>query len=736
MVIAVVIVIIYLAQLAYAMVFSVDHIDGRVSIESIPIIWYGATGSREASVSLDSSRQTANASIKVENHALHVYDYNDSWGIIARRGFLKNTDFSGNFRRIRFQWDISGRLLRDPNGAGLVLGEVELGLRNGSLYWFSFYYYKDGTLHMDSSCSPLRIDLRIWHTLKIIVHRAGGGSKINVTWYVDSVKKCSIKKGIRVRNINWAAVQLGRYDETNMYDLYVDNVSILFKSRKTEIRLSENYEEGSDGIFIKTHGSQWWDDTYYTSTTGESSEPPPDMSVGKYIEQVFSGPVLYVYSNLREGERIESTLNLTRAICNANYTPHSNPIIVRERSGRDLSNYTIRLELNSTNFDGWSMIGDGRDVYFTDTNGSPLYYWVEYLNKTGQRAVIWVELPSLPAYNEETIYMHYGGINPYSGYNNPLKVFLFYDSFNYNSIEELLNSGKWVGVEPSYISGIENGVLNVSNGNHVFAIRTAESFNPPFTVEFSLAASRNQSSDWDSGIAVGWDNSTNYVAYLDDIGGNTGYGGNYLAITEQIDAGSWSNLDEINEPRKDRNWTAFHVYRVEILLDGDKFMDSTDGRNNTDEKYSNRNIVNNYGNISGYIWIVNDGDTKNNNALYKWIRIRKTAPNGVEPVVYILPRVKPFIIEYLTSSDGGSWSYNSVRVEGYTNTESRTAGPLNLTATSSPEVNLSRIILYASLPPGAGVACNLSLKDPYVFNPGLSDSPVTILYQNIKISDS
>jgi len=62
---------------------------------------------------------------------------------------------------------------------------------------------------------------------------------------------------------------------------------------------------------------------------------------------------------------------------------YSTPITIAEQSGTDLYNYTVKIVLNSTNWDGWSYTSDdGSDIYFMDGNGNPLYYWVKYFNKT------------------------------------------------------------------------------------------------------------------------------------------------------------------------------------------------------------------------------------------------------------------------------------------------------------------------------------------------------------------
>ena len=114
------------------------------------------------------------------------------------------------------------------------------------------------------------------------------------------------------------------------------------------------------------------------------------------------------------------------------------PITITEQSGHNLTNYPVKIELNSTNFDGWDNVSvDGSDIFFTDSNDNPLYYWIESINTSKMKATIWVKIPKVEANAYTTIYMHYGANNPYSSYNNPDRVFILYDNFTSK------NTTKW-----------------------------------------------------------------------------------------------------------------------------------------------------------------------------------------------------------------------------------------------------------------------------------------------------
>ena len=116
--------------------------------------------------------------------------------------------------------------------------------------------------------------------------------------------------------------------------------------------------------------------------------------------------------------------------------PARTPITITEQSGNDLTDYAIKIVLDDT-WDGWDIVIDGSDIYFLDDQGNPLYYWIEEFDKQNKHAIIWVKIPSLSANSSITIYMHYGGNNPYAEYHDPSQVFLFFDDF------DVFDTNKW-----------------------------------------------------------------------------------------------------------------------------------------------------------------------------------------------------------------------------------------------------------------------------------------------------
>ena len=143
---------------------------------------------------------------------------------------------------------------------------------------------------------------------------------------------------------------------------------------------------------------------------------------GEYGE-TYSTPV----TDLTKIEKVSLLVTVT-----AKYVKPSGyvPILIKNNVNIDLKDYSVQILLDATNFQAWTSVSpDGSDIYFTDLQGNPLYYWIEYINTTAKKAIIWVKIPYLPANGYVLILMHYGGTNPYSNYQDPHKVFIFFDDF-------------------------------------------------------------------------------------------------------------------------------------------------------------------------------------------------------------------------------------------------------------------------------------------------------------------
>ncbi len=84
-------------------------------------------------------------------------------------------------------------------------------------------------------------------------------------------------------------------------------------------------------------------------------------------------------------------------------------IRITERTGGDLADYTLKIVLNSSNFDFSLANSDGSDIRFLDNDNTTLLnYWIQKWDRENQEAIIWVKIPQIPAGSTKTIYMLYG----------------------------------------------------------------------------------------------------------------------------------------------------------------------------------------------------------------------------------------------------------------------------------------------------------------------------------------
>ena len=114
-------------------------------------------------------------------------------------------------------------------------------------------------------------------------------------------------------------------------------------------------------------------------------------------------------------------------------------ITIQENSGNNLTDYQIKIVLNSSNFDFSKANSDGSDIRFVDSDDTtPLSYWIEKWDSVNQEAIVWVKVPNIPASGTTTIYMYYGNPSATSESNGDA-TFEIFDHFEGTS----LNTSKW-----------------------------------------------------------------------------------------------------------------------------------------------------------------------------------------------------------------------------------------------------------------------------------------------------
>ena len=166
-------------------------------------------------------------------------------------------------------------------------------------------------------------------------------------------------------------------------------------------------------------------------------------------------------------------------------------------SNDDLTDYQIKVELNSDNFDFSKAKSDGSDLRFTDSSDNALSYWIESYDSSGETAVVWVKA-SLTS-GDNILYLYYGN-SAASSESNGDNTFLFFDDFNAQDTD------KWVETVPdggsiSYSDGRVNlyGPSSSSKNTKLVSVNT---FTRPYIVDFKASDDSSPSADCYVGFSI------------------------------------------------------------------------------------------------------------------------------------------------------------------------------------------------------------------------------------------
>ena len=131
------------------------------------------------------------------------------------------------------------------------------------------------------------------------------------------------------------------------------------------------------------------------------------------------------------------------------------PITIHNPNSNDLTDFQVKVILNSSvvgpNFN-WA--NDEDSIRFTDSNDNLLNYWIESYNSTTDKAIIWVNVTSLPANADSTIYLYYHNPSATSESNGDA-TFPFFDDFSGSS----LDTTKWTEFGTGTLTVESNNIL-------------------------------------------------------------------------------------------------------------------------------------------------------------------------------------------------------------------------------------------------------------------------------------
>jgi hypothetical protein len=151
---------------------------------------------------------------------------------------------------------------------------------------------------------------------------------------------------------------------------------------------------------------------------------------------------------------------------------YRNPVTIANPSGSTLTNFQVKIAVGS-GFDFTKAKSDGSDLRVTGSDGATqIPFWIERWNAVSQAAIVWVQLPSIPAAGT-TVYLYYGNPSATTA-SDGTSTFLFFDDFEsgpkapgYWTLGaekvELEQDQGWEALAPHTLS-----VLQLNMGGHTY----------------------------------------------------------------------------------------------------------------------------------------------------------------------------------------------------------------------------------------------------------------------------
>jgi len=210
---------------------------------------------------------------------------------------------------------------------------------------------------------------------------------------------------------------------------------------------------------------------------------------------------------------------------------YSKITIDNTQNTNDLTDYQVKIDLTSNNFDFTKANSDGSDIRFTDSDRSTLLsYWIENWDSSNQVATIWVKVPSIAASSTKDIYMFYGNAGATSESSGD-STFELFDDFD----ETELNSNKWS--LPAGSVSLSNSSITISGTGG--RILSSNIFNQPLRVRSKAKYTDTQ--QYHHGY-IAFLTSSDFVWDTDDSGNEITTGSGYFI---DIDSNAYSFIQAL-----------------------------------------------------------------------------------------------------------------------------------------------------------------------------------------------
>ena len=148
-------------------------------------------------------------------------------------------------------------------------------------------------------------------------------------------------------------------------------------------------------------------------------------------------------------------------------------IVINNSNDTDLTDYQVKITLDSSNFDFSKANSDGSDIRFSEDGRTTIPYWIESWDSASQKTIIWIKVSSISANSSKKIRMYYGNENAVSESNGD-NTFELFDDFEGTS----LDTNKWTVPDGSI--GISNSEITISGLKG--RIRSINTFTQPLKV--------------------------------------------------------------------------------------------------------------------------------------------------------------------------------------------------------------------------------------------------------------
>jgi len=297
------------------------------------------------------------------------------------------------------------------------------------------------------------------------------------------------------------------------------------------------------------------------------------LSVFFIIAQIIIAGFLFYFS-------LNETLADNTSWYNSNWH-HRKPITINNTTNsNNLTNHQIEITLGSSNFSFSHAESDGKDLRFTNSDGTTLLdYWIENYNNSSRTATIWVNVPSVPAVSNKIIYLYYGN-------SSASRVSNFDNTFAKNYEESGL-VGRWHldNGSGSTISDSSNNSNNGTNHGGSWQQNDGGQWNGRSNVRFS------------SGSALQFDGDNDYL-YLDNNGFSTSTGAIEMWVKPTSATSSTQTIFETRKPTTNDSGTFMYPRGVAVDSEGNVYV-ADDYYHRIQKFDSNGNFLMQFGGTQG-----------------------------------------------------------------------------------------------------------------------------------------